>query len=75
MTTNSSYINVPLQNNKDSSYSHEIIIIIFWMSDQFISIETDVPLVQNTSKQYNTNTETAYSAPQTLQHEISKSVS
>ena len=34
-----------------------------WMNDQFISIETDVQLVQNTSKQYNTNTETAYTAP------------
>ena len=34
-----------------------------WMNDQFISIETNVQLVQNTTKQYNTNTETTYAAP------------
>lgn len=33
------------------------------MNDQFISIEADLQLVQNTTKQYSTNTETAYTAP------------
>ena len=37
--------------------------LFFWMNDQFISLETDVQLVQNTTKQYNTNIETAYTAP------------
>ena len=35
----------------------------FWMNDHFISIKTDVQLVQYTTKQYNTNTKTAYTAP------------
>ena len=35
----------------------------------------NLQLVQNSTKQYNTNTETAYTAQQTFQNEISKSAS
>ena len=38
-------------------------LFFFGMNDQFISIETNVQLVQNTTKQYNTNIETTYTAP------------